>query len=109
MDEEKRAVPEWGRHIPGELLESWPKDEDGSYEPPVYLCHCTGLDMDDTLLVSRMQSFGIPVLRQNPSNGDFGRLILGVSGTGVDIFVPASLWSDATELLKEPEEVEEDE
>jgi len=65
--------------------------------------------MDDTMLISRMESYGIPCLRQYPNNGEFGKLILGLSGTGVDIFVPASLWADACELLKEPEEWSEEE
>ena len=75
----------------------------------MYLCHRKGLDMDDTMLISRMESYGIPCLRQYPNNGEFGKLILGLSGTGVDIFVPASLWADACELLREPEEFSEEE
>lgn len=110
MDEVKNPSPEWGRHISGELYERWPKDENGQPEAPVYLCHCKGLNMDETMLVTRMEAFGIPCLRQYPNNGEFGRLILGLSGTGVDIFVPASLWADATELLKDPgDDLEEEE
>ncbi len=103
MDEEKKAAPQWGRYIPGELLARWPRDEDGELEPPVYLCPCEPLDMAEALTVSRMESYGIPCLRQYPENGDLGRLIIGVSGTGTDIFVPASHWADAWELLLEPE------
>ena len=108
MDEIKKSV-EWGKHLPGELFDRWPKDSSGQPEPPVYLCHCKGLDMDEAMLVSRMEGYGIPCLLQYPNNGEFGRLILGLSGTGVDVFVPASLWADACELLKEPEENEEEE
>ena len=107
--EEKPARPGWGRYMPGELLERWPRDESGELEPPVYLCHCAPLDMDEALTVSRMESYGIPCLRQYPENGDFGRLIIGVSGTGTDIFVPASLWADACELLRVPGELEMEE
>ena len=99
----------WGRSDPGKLTESWPRDSEGRTEPPVYLCHCTGLAMEDTFLINRLESCGIPVLRQYPNDGSFGRVILGMSGSGVDLFVPASLWADATELLKEPEEIEENE
>lgn len=106
MDEENRTAPEWGRYIPGELLDSWPRDEDGEPEPPVYLCHCDPPAMNEALFVSRMGAYGIPCLRQYPENGDLGRLIIGTSGTGTDIFVPASLWADACELLREPEENE---
>ena len=108
MDEERKVVPHWGRYIPGELLERWPRDEDGEPEPPVYLYHCEPLGMAEALTVSRMESYGIPCLRQYPENGDFGRVILGVSGTGTDIFVPASLWADACELLREPQDEDTD-
>ena len=64
--------------------------------------------MEEALTVARMESYGIPCLRQYPNNGDFGRLILGISGTGTDIFVPASLWADACQLLREPGNEKED-
>lgn len=79
MDNGNQAAPDWGRHMPGELLDRWPRDESGALEAPVYLCHCRGLDMDDAVLVGRMESYGIPCLRQYPNDGEFGRLILGVS------------------------------
>ena len=109
MDEQNKASPTWGRYIPGELLERWPRDEEGNPDPPVYLCHCEPLGMAEQLTVSRMESYGIPCLRQDPENGGFGRLSIGVSGTGTDIFGPASLWADACELLREPEETEREE
>ena len=96
------------RQFEGLVCRALPTDDAGEPEPPVYLCHCKGLDMDEALLVSRMESYGIPVLRQYPNNGAFGKLILGLSGSGVDIFVPASLWADACELLREPEEEREE-
>lgn len=108
MDEENKASVEWGRYMPGELLSRWPRDEAGELEAPVYLCHCRPFDTEESLTVARMESYGIPCLRQYPNNGDFGRLIIGVSGPGVDIFVPASLWADACELLREPEEEREE-
>lgn len=108
MNRDKDPVPQWGGFVPGELLERWPRDESGEPEPPVYLCHCRGVDMEEALTVARMESYGIPCLRQYPDNGVVGRLILGVSGTGTDIFVPASLWADACQLLREPGNEKED-
>ena len=108
MSEEAKASARWGRQMPGELLARWPRDEDGELEAPVYLCHCKPLDMEEALTVARMESYGIPCLRQYPNNGDFGRLIIGVSGPGVDIYVPASLWADACELLREPNDEREE-
>ena len=109
MNEEPKASVQWGRQMPGELIARWPRDEAGELEAPVYLCHCKPMDMEEALTVARMESYGIPCLRQYPNNGDLGRLIIGVSGTGVDIYVPASLWADACELLRAPEELSEEE
>ena len=100
-----KAVPVWGREVIGELAQRWPKTEAGEPEPPVYLTHCGGLDMDDTMLISMLDAYGIPALRQYPGNGAFGRVILGVSGEGVDVFVPASRLTEARELLEaEPDD-----
>ena len=46
MEETGKASAEWGRQLPGDLYERWPKDEAGQPEPPVYLCHCKGIDME---------------------------------------------------------------
>ena len=108
MNEEPKASVQWGRQMPGELIARWPRDEAGELEAPVYLCHCKPVDMEEALTVARMESYGIPCLRQYPNNGDLGRLIIGVSGPGVDIYVPASLWADACELLREPTEEREE-
>lgn len=109
MEETGKASAEWGRQLPGDLYERWPKDEAGQPEPPVYLCHCKGIDMDETMLVTRLEAFGIPCLRQYPNDGQFGKLILGISGSGVDIFVPASVWEDACELIRESDDETEEE
>ena len=93
--------PVWGRSLPGDLTEKWPKDASGEPVAPVYLTHCTGLDMDDAMLVSMLEAYGIPSLRQYPNDGDFGRLILGLGGGGVDIFVPEIMAEDANDLITE--------
>ena len=85
MEETGKASAEWGRQLPGDLYERWPKDEAGQ------------------------PAFGIPCLRQYPNDGQFGKLILGISGSGVDIFVPASVWEDACELIQESDDETEEE
>ena len=89
---------EWGRKITGELLKRWPKDENGDLIEPVFLTHCVALDMKDELKVNLLEAYGIPCIRLYPNDGDFGRLILGMSGTGVDIYVPKTLYEDAVNL-----------
>ena len=92
---------EWGRALYGELLERWPKTADGQTEKPAFLCNCNSLDMSDTLRVNMLEAYNIPCLRVYPGDGEFGRLVLGMSGQGTDIYVPESLLSDAIELCKE--------
>ena len=98
----------WSRSLPGELLERWPRDEGGAPEQPAWLCNCKNLDFSDELTMSMLEAYGIPCLRLYPGDGGFGRLILGMSGQGSDIYVPASLLEDARQLCESrPEEPEE--
>lgn len=105
MDESIRI--DWGRAELAGLYERWPKDASGEPEPPVLLCTLSALDMRDELLLNMLEAYGIPCLRRYPGDGAFGRLILGMSGQGTDIFVPESLYSDAKELC-EGAEIDED-
>ncbi len=92
---------DWGRAIPGELLKRWPENENGEPERPAFLCNCDNIDMSDILRVNMLEAYGIPCLRIYPGDGSFGRVVLGMSGQGTDIYVPESLLEDATELCKE--------
>ena len=53
MAQELKA--EWGRSLPGDLLKRWPRDADGEPVPPAMLTKCTGVDMDDVLLVNMLE------------------------------------------------------
>lgn len=96
MDE--TAKLEWGRRITGQLYERWPRDEKDELIEPVFLTHCDCLNIRDEMIVNLLEAYGIPCVRQYPNDGDFGRLILGTSGTGVDIYVPRSMYEDAVNL-----------
>ena len=96
MDNELKL--EWGRRITGDLLNRWPRDDKGELIEPVFLTHCSNLDLNDEMLVNLLEAYSIPCLRQYPNDGDFGRLVLGVSGTGVDIYVPKTMYEDAVNL-----------
>ena len=56
MAQELKA--EWGRSLPGDLLKRWPRDADGELVPPALLTKCTGIDMDDVLLVNMLEAYG---------------------------------------------------
>lgn len=98
MDEKPKL--EWGRRITGKLYERWPKSESGEPVEPVFLTHVQCLDINDEMLVNLLEAYGIPCLRQYPNDGDFGRLILGTSGTGVEIYVPKTMYEDAFNLTE---------
>lgn len=94
------AAPQWGRAEYGALLETWPRDAAGQPETPVFLTRCMGLDLADELLAGMLEAFGIPVLRRFPHDGAFGKLMLGQSGTGVELYVPESMLEQAIGLME---------
>ena len=57
--------------------------------------------MGDELKINMLEAYSIPCLRMYPGDGGFGRVVLGMSGQGTDIYVPKSLLEDAIELCKE--------
>ena len=92
---------EWGRsELPGELMKKWPKDESGAPVPAVFLAHRSFMGMEDEMTVNLLQAYGIPVVRRYPNDGDFARLMLGVSGNGTDIYVPESMREEALLLIE---------
>lgn len=88
----------WGSRMPDDLLERWPKDENGEVEKPAFLCNCGSADMNDELKINMLEAYGIPCLRLYPGDGSFGRVVLGMSGLGTDIYVPESMLEDAQAL-----------
>ncbi|MCD8116674.1 MAG: DUF2007 domain-containing protein [Oscillospiraceae bacterium] len=95
----------WGRHEYGKLYDSWPKDGQGQPEEPVLLTTCSPLDLEAQMVQSMLEAYGIPSLRHLPGDGAFGELIVGMSGSGIDIYVPKSALAQAQELMKgEPDD-----
>ena len=84
--------------MPHDLLERWPKNAAGDTEKPVFLCNCRSQDMNDELKINMLEAYGIPCLRVYPGDGSFGRVVLGMSGFGTDIYVPESKLEDAKAL-----------
>ncbi|NCB74165.1 MAG: hypothetical protein EOM51_05405 [Clostridia bacterium] len=94
------ATPFWHQTLPGETYNKWPK-KDGQPEEPVFLKHCTSVDMEDEMLINMLAAYDIPAVRIFPSNGSFGKVVLGMSGEGANIFVPVSKYAEAAALLEE--------
>jgi hypothetical protein len=99
-------MSEWGFNEFGSQIKNWPKDEKGEFESPVFLAHFGGSESEIDMTINLLNAFGIPVIKKYGVNGEFGKLIIGFSATGVDFFVPESMLSDAQNILSgaEPEE-----
>lgn len=97
----------WGKVFSWELSDKWPKDENGELDKPAFLQHCSSVNMEDDMLINLLDAFGVPAFKRYPDNGTLGRVLLGMSGNGADIYVPQSLLADARALLNG--ETEEDE
>ena len=83
------------KHAP----KNWPMDEEGKPVKPVFLQHITGSQLDSDMAVNLLAAYDIPVMRAYPNEGDLGRLVLGFSGTGTDIYVPETLLEDAQNII----------
>ena len=70
----------------------------GAKEKPVFLCHLQCNDLSDELLVNMLEAYGIPCIRKYPGDGEFGRVIMGMSVVGTDLYVPESMYEDAYNL-----------
>ena len=92
---------EWGRAISDPLLDRWPKSDSGEPDEPVFLCKCESVDMSDKLRVNMLEAYGIPCLCIYPGDGSFGQVVMGMSGPGVEIYVPRELYEDAVALCEE--------
>ena len=93
-------MADWAKREYGKTLENWPKDEQGEPVTPAFLTMCSPLDMQAELTQGLLESYGIPSLRMAPGDGAFGELILGMGGTGLDIYVPETMLDDAKALME---------
>ena len=89
----------WGQAAK-DLPERWPKASDGTPEKPALLTHLGDWNYEAELLTEKLRAYGIPVLRSFGDYGSLGKIVLGYSGSGVDLYVPAPVLEDAQNLLK---------
>ncbi|MBS7402453.1 MAG: hypothetical protein ACI3UZ_06485 [Oscillospiraceae bacterium] len=97
--ERPREKAGWACSFPGSAMKNWPLGEDGKPEQAALLTHCTCLDMEDEMLINMLLAYGIPAVKQYPQNGQLGKVVLGISGDGADIFVPKSMLEDAKAIV----------
>ena len=82
-----------------DLVDRWPKDENGKPEEPVFLTHSSEVQMESEMIINMLSAYNIPVVCRYENNGDFGRVMIGLSGTGVDLYVPSSMLQDAQNIM----------
>ena len=90
----------WGlSDSPNKKLENWPVDEAGEKVPPVRLMHLGGAPTDMSVELSMLDAYNIPYFLEYPNSGDFGIVIMGHAGSGVDIFIPETMLEEAQDIF----------
>ena len=84
----------------------WPSYDDGSPVKPVRLMTVTGTQLDYQMVITQLQSFGVPVVGTFTADGALSKLIFGFAGSGMDVLVPETMAELARELLKPVEDEE---
>ncbi|MDR0951790.1 MAG: hypothetical protein LBM18_02590 [Oscillospiraceae bacterium] len=92
----------WALDFSGQLTKKWPRLPDGAAEEPAFLVHRSSINMEDKLTINMLDAYGVPLVAVAPGSGCFGKLIMGTSADGTDIYVPVSFLEDAKALLEEP-------
>ncbi len=85
----------------------WPSYDDGSPVKPARLMTVTGTQLDYQMVITQLQSFGVPVVGTFTADGALSKLLFGFAGSGMDVLVPETMVELARELMK-PVEGEED-
>ena len=97
----ERAMASWAVSRQKSITKFWPKGDDGKPETAAYLTHRTSVNYEDVMLINMLDAYGIPAIKYYPSNGTLGKVILGMSGAGADIYVPVSMLEDAKALMED--------
>ncbi|NLJ57819.1 MAG: DUF2007 domain-containing protein [Tissierellia bacterium] len=63
--------------------------------------------MEASIIISKLKSFGIPVLKKTKGTGQLMEIYTGSNPYGTDIYVPSDMVEFAMELLEKDEETEE--
>ncbi len=57
-------------------------------------------NMEAQIIISKLKSYGIPVLKKSKGTGELMEIYTGVNMYGIDIYVPSDMIDLAKELLK---------
>lgn len=81
----------------------WPVGDDGQPVPPALLTTVTGNQIDYQMTLALLRSFGVPTVESYTSGGTLAKIVLGFSGTGMDVLVPETMLEFARELIQPAE------
>lgn len=57
-------------------------------------------NMEAQIIIAKLKSYGIPVLKKSKGSGELMEIYTGVNLYGIDIYVPSDMIELAKELLK---------
>lgn len=101
--EEKKLAKGWKLGFKREPEEpKWPVGPDGEPEKAAFLTHTSDFGGGGEMTEAMLRAYGIPVFSRYPGDGSFGRVMLGFSGYGRELFVPESRLELAQKLLSAP-------
>ena len=106
-DEEKKKKAVWSFSGKSEL--PWPVDEDGEPEEAALLTTVFGTQVDYDMQTGMLNAFGIPTTCDFPGAGRLAKVILGFTGTGMEVYVPKSMLDAAQDLITQKPDEEENE
>ena len=92
-------MKKWFFEKSGETYKDWPKQNNGDPVPPAFLMHLGGTETEAAIIFSLLRAYNIPTMRRYPNNGDFAKVIIGLSGVGMDVYVPETMLDEAHDIL----------
>ncbi len=88
----------WGLNLSG-VTGNWPVTASGEPETPAFLERAFGNETELALRRNMLWAYGVPSVGRYPMDGTLGKIVLGQSGFGLDIFVPESMLEDAKNII----------
>lgn len=88
----------WGLNF-SSVTGNWPVTDSGEPESPAFLERVYGNETELALRRNMLWAYGVPSVARYPMDGALGKVVLGQSGFGMDIFVPESMLGDAENII----------
>ena len=83
----------------GAVVGDWPRNDAGEPIVPAFLKHVADTRGELNILRPMLASFGVPTVCRYPGDGQLGEIVLGFSGSGVDVYVPETMLEDALNII----------